>query len=927
MGVMVLFFSAALTARAQNGDQTPGTNLLTSVEEVRSMTAEAARLGMAARIQGIVILVRRNNCLFLQQDGEGIKVSMAQDADLPQIGQWIEVQGETALDVMTPCLQQGRVLRSKPASIKPDARAVTFDELMTGREDAQYVQLKGVIHTGTAETNRTRFIIGSGFGRLLVEIPEILDAVTLEKLADSTVVLQGVCENVYNIRNRLRGLRLLLPDLSCLTVLEPAPTQVAAIPLRKIESLMRFAPDARPTHRVRVQGVITWLQPGRVAYVQDETGGVIVRMLDNFPALPGDRADVLGHVAMGDSSPCLQDGVFRNIRADVLPIPRTATAAGVLTRKRNAELVKIQGLLVNQIHRAGEWILFLQESNLVFTAHLDQGRISRSPWRAGSLLELTGICLLGSAEAGRVETLRILLRSPEDVRILKAAPWWDLKRTLTLLGILLAVALAAVLWTVTLRIQTQRQAAIIRSTLERENALRQRYRILFDQAGDLVFTLDSGGRILSFNKSGELLLGCSQSEALQTGFARWVAPADAPKFEAWMKCVPQGIEPGPLEIEVVAKDGHTLVLDCSPRLRRTDGRPDGIQVIARDITENRRAQVEMDRATRKLEAIHMELTVVGQQLARNRQALEMEIREHMRAGMELERIHKEWLVVSRQAGMAELAAGVLHDIGSVLDGISNSSTLLMNLLRHSDPSGLPKLAGQFRDVAVRMEQGGACAGELPPLLRQLEELAGRLVAEQNKLVRECATLRANVEHANGVIATQQGHARNSNVLERVSIAILIEDAAALCRPAFVRSHVDLVHDFGALPEMETDRTKVLQILVRLLRNAVVACEQHDHASHQVTVTAMPEKDSWIVITISDTGIGIPPENLDRIFAQRGANPASRFHGLHGSALAAQSLGGSITASSHGTGRGASFELRLPLRLQNKNRGKEGGTDV
>jgi PAS domain S-box-containing protein len=569
-------------------------------------------------------------------------------------------------------------------------------------------------------------------------------------------------------------------------------------------------------------------------------------------------------------------------------------------------------------------ILFLQESNVVYTAHLNQ---SHSPWRTGSQLELTGICLLGSAGTGRVETVRILLQSGQDVRVLKAAPWWDLRRTLALLGILMAVALAAVLWTVTLRTQTRRQAAIIRNTLERENALRQRYRILFDQAGDMVFTLDAGGRILSFNKSGEQIMGYTQSEALQSGFSQWVSPGDAPKFEAWIKRIPQGVEPEPMEIEVIARDGRPLILDCSPRLRRMDGKAAGIQVIARDITENRRAQAEMDRATRKLEAVHMELTVIGQQLAQNRQALETEIREHMRAGMELERIHKEWLVVSRQAGMAELAAGVLHDIGSVLDGIGNSSTLLTNLLRQSDPSGLPMLAAQFRDVAVRMEKGGACTGELPPLLKQLEELAARLVTEQDKLVQECATLRANVEHANGVIATQQSHARKSHLLESIPIAILIEDAAALCKPAYVRSRVNLVRDFGALPEMETDRAKVLQILVRLLRNAVVACDESGQSDHQVTVTAMSEKDSWIVITISDTGIGIPQENLDRIFAQKGANPASRFHGLHGSALAAQSLGGTLTASSAGSGRGASFELRLPLRPENKVLIREGGPDV
>jgi len=118
-----------------------------------------------------------------------------------------------------------------------------------------------------------------------------------------------------------------------------------------------------------------------------------------------------------------------------------------------------------------------------------------------------------------------------------------------------------------------------------------------------------------------------------------------------------------------------------------------------------------------------------------------------------------------------------------------------------------------------------------------------------------------------------------------------------------------------------DKHRVLQILVNIIRNAKYACAEKKGGEKLVTVRVRATAAA-IVVAVSDTGIGIPPENLERIFSH-GFTTRVDGHGfgLHSSALAAREIGGSLLAESPGPGRGATFTLTLPLAPAEASHGR------
>ena len=111
--------------------------------------------------------------------------------------------------------------------------------------------------------------------------------------------------------------------------------------------------------------------------------------------------------------------------------------------------------------------------------------------------------------------------------------------------------------------------------------------------------------------------------------------------------------------------------------------------------------------------------------------------------------------------------------------------------------------------------------------------------------------------------------------------------------------------------MNLEKHKILQILVNLLRNAKHACQESDRADKRLTVRVI-NGDGRVRISVIDNGIGIPPENLIRIFSH-GFTTKKDGHGfgLHSGALAAKEMDGSLTVHSDGPGQGSTFTLELP----------------
>jgi PAS domain S-box-containing protein len=334
-----------------------------------------------------------------------------------------------------------------------------------------------------------------------------------------------------------------------------------------------------------------------------------------------------------------------------------------------------------------------------------------------------------------------------------------------------------------------------------------------------------------------------------------------------------------MELILVRADGAArTTLSCGRRLLGPAGEPLGAVAVVQDITERRRAEEE------------------------------------------LEGVHRQLLVASRQAGMAEVATNVLHNVGNVLNSVNVSANLVKERIRKSKCAGLARAAELLREHAGDLP--GFLAGDQGRHLpAYLQELAAQLIAERDAAVEELAALRSNVEHIKEIVAMQQSYARRGGVTDTVDIRSLVDDSLRMNQGAFSRHGVTIVRDFREVPLLVLDKHKVLQILVNVIRNAKYACEEAPAGGKRITVRVLAA-DQAVRVSIIDTGVGIPRENLERIFSH-GFTTRRDGHGfgLHSSALAARELGGSLEAESEGPGTGATFTLTLPLTAREPRDGE------
>jgi len=289
----------------------------------------------------------------------------------------------------------------------------------------------------------------------------------------------------------------------------------------------------------------------------------------------------------------------------------------------------------------------------------------------------------------------------------------------------------------------------------------------------------------------------------------------------------------------------------------------------------------------------------------------MDITERKQAENQLKETHKQLVSLSRQAGMAEIATNMLHDVNNVLCTINIASSCLEDGLRNSKAAGLSNVVTMLRehegDLGVYLTsdpRGKKLAG-------YLEELAGQLMGEQSAALEDLACLQKSIEHIKHVVAAQQSLAKVSDLAETIQLTELVEEALQMVAGALAVQDVEIIREFAHLAPATVEKHKVLQILVNLVRNAKQSCHESGRDKKQVTIRVY-NGEGRIKIAVKDNGNGISPENLTRLF-KRGFTTKKDGHGfgLHSSALAAKEIGGSLQAHSGGTGQGATFILELP----------------
>jgi PAS domain S-box-containing protein len=287
-----------------------------------------------------------------------------------------------------------------------------------------------------------------------------------------------------------------------------------------------------------------------------------------------------------------------------------------------------------------------------------------------------------------------------------------------------------------------------------------------------------------------------------------------------------------------------------------------------------------------------------------------------RTERELQEKNEDLVETSRLAGMAEVATGVLHNVGNVLNSVNVSANVISETIGRSKTGNLDRvcqLLAKHQDNLSLFLTEDEKGRQIPTFL---EKLAAVLRGEQETLQTELTEMRKNVDHIGEIIATQQGYAKVGGTIEQISPEELIDQALHMEGSSLSRHDVDVVKQIQETPQIFVVKNKLLQVLVNLIRNSKQAMLEASPKELYISARNLDEND--VEISVRDTGKGISKENLETLFVH-GFTTKKDGHGfgLHSSALAIKEMGGSISAESEGLGKGAKFIVRLPTKLFEK----------
>ena len=305
----------------------------------------------------------------------------------------------------------------------------------------------------------------------------------------------------------------------------------------------------------------------------------------------------------------------------------------------------------------------------------------------------------------------------------------------------------------------------------------------------------------------------------------------------------------------------------------------------------------------------------GHELALLNQRLEKRVGERTHelseANRDLKETQASLVHASRMAGMSEVATGILHNVGNVLNSVNVSTNLILAKMKEFKTDILERVVGLFRENAANLGDFVANdpRGKKVPVL--LEAMTRAMADDKADVVTECQTLMEKVNHIKSIVQAHQKFGKMSSLVSSVDLKTIVSDALELCKVLHSLSQVTTHRDDVESLMIATDPHKVLQILVNLLQNAAQAVTTSDRRDIYITLEGDDHLDH-VAVCVRDTGRGMSAETMDKLFTF-GFTTRAEGHGtgLHMSAIAAKELGGSLSGTSDGEGRGARFTLTLP----------------
>jgi len=458
---------------------------LTSVRAVHDLPAEEAKLAYPVHVQAVVTYYDAHNdgkhaSMFVHDDTAGVFLLVPADipwhGQAPHPGSLIDIVGVSAPGDYAALITQCQIRVIGESHIPYTAKPVSFTHLSSGVEDAQFVEIDGVVRSIAESARRVTLNITMAdgvIGAVVVKRP----GVSYTDLVDATVGVRGSVGTLFNENRQMIGAHLMFPNRESVKVLQPAPADVFALPIRPIDQLSRFAAAALLPHRIHLRGAVTLYWPGRLVCIQDGAQGICAQSSQRTALDLGESIDIAGFVASGGYKPGLVDATFRprSMQEPISGVKVNATEA--LQGGHDAGLITIEGKLIGRDLTSKQPTLLLAAGDKMFPVILPEGTTSTAAHdlEIGSKVSVTGICsvvldaqgMASGAGYAVTKSFHVLTRSESDVVVLETPSWWNVVHTLLALGTATAVTFVVIGWVIVLRKRVEHQTRIIRESEER----------------------------------------------------------------------------------------------------------------------------------------------------------------------------------------------------------------------------------------------------------------------------------------------------------------------------------------------------------------------------------------------------------------------------------------------------------------------------
>lgn len=476
LGLALLAVIAGISVRAQSVPPPP----LTTAAMVRALSPAEAAKEHPVRLSGTLLLVtRQRDALVLRDETDGIYVELNYVVgNTRRPGDRLEVLGVTGAGDFAPTVHATRITWVGAGDLPPP-RPTTIAELNAGGFDAAWVELEGIVRAcqpgpfdsvpapavnPAAPANRAApervgsenwiLTIAQGDDRMNVLLR---DRAKPEELVDAKIKVRGVVFNVHNANRQFVRANIQVAHQGMITVVAPPPADPFALPLQRIDEILRFTPSGFTGHRIGVRGIVTAQHRGQTLWLREGDRGLRVTSSQTGVLQPGEVVEVVGFADHGGYAPSLGDAIFRNVAVESPPVPHVLSTTEEISR-RDSDLVQIEARL-DEVRSMAEGVWLTLNWNGTTVGALWPARAGEPVdprWEPGSRVRVTGICIPGQPDLSPssglwvANRMQLSLRGPQDLAVVRAAPWLTTRRALLIavLGatvILLALVIVSVL--------------------------------------------------------------------------------------------------------------------------------------------------------------------------------------------------------------------------------------------------------------------------------------------------------------------------------------------------------------------------------------------------------------------------------------------------------------------------------------------------